>query len=126
MFHYEFVKREWIVSAQARRVYRLSATVSVLLFILLLFMIYERAFGVVIPRVKLLFFAGALGAGTTIVAMEIFLFRFDQSHPLKQIVWFFVMLLPLLGPALYCFVVYSRSDIVKQSPPQSDAALPPT
>jgi len=45
--------------------------------------------------------------------MEYFLFRFDESHPLKQIVWFCVMLIPMLGPGLYCFIVYSRSKIVR-------------
>jgi hypothetical protein len=47
--------------------------------------------------------------------MEFFLFRFDDSHPLKQIVWFLVMLVPLLGVALYCFIVYSRSNVLKST-----------
>lgn len=38
---------------------------------------------------------------------------FDDSHPLKQMVWFLVILFPLLGASLYCFVVYSRSDVLK-------------
>jgi hypothetical protein len=45
--------------------------------------------------------------------MQYFLFRFDDSHPLKQIAWFCVMVVPLLGPSLYCLIVYSRSDLVK-------------
>jgi hypothetical protein len=57
---------------------------------------------------------GAIGAGTTTTAMEIYLFRFDQSRPLKQILWFCVMIIPLLGPALYCFFVYSRSKEVQE------------
>ena len=47
--------------------------------------------------------------------MEFFLFRFDDSHPLKQIVCFLVMLFPILGAALYCFIVYSRSDVLKNA-----------
>jgi hypothetical protein len=41
--------------------------------------------------------------------MQYFLFRFDDSHPMKQIFWFCVILFPSLGPALFCFTVYSRS-----------------
>ena len=67
------------------------------------------------PVVKLLLLAGALVAGITLVGMEFFLFRFDDSHPLKQVVWFLVMLFPLLGAALYCFIVYSRSNVLKNS-----------
>ena len=67
------------------------------------------------PVVRLLLLVGALGAGITFVGMEFFLFRFDDSHPLKQIVWFLVMLFPLLGAALYCFIVYSRSNVLKST-----------
>jgi len=46
------------------------------------------------------------------IAMEYFLFGFDDSSALKKMFWFCVMLLPPLGPALYCFLVYSRSKVV--------------
>lgn len=59
-------------------------------------------------------FSGVLGAGITLVGMEYFLFRFDASHPLKQILWFGSMLLPLLGPSLYRFIVYSHSNVLKE------------
>jgi hypothetical protein len=65
------------------------------------------------PLARLLVFAGVLGAGITLIGMQYFLFRFDDSHPLKQIAWFCVMVVPLLGPALYCLIVYSRSDLVE-------------
>jgi len=68
-----------------------------------------------IPAARVLLFFGVLGAGITIVGMEYFLFRFDNSHPLKQMFWFCVMLLPILGAALYCFIVYSRSEVLKSS-----------
>lgn len=49
--------------------------------------------------------------------MEYFLFRFDDSPALKQILWFVVMLFVPLGPALYCFVVYSRSALLTEANP---------
>jgi len=52
-------------------------------------------------------------AAITIVGMEFFLFRFDESRFLKQIFWFVAMLVPLLGASLYCFLVYSRSEVVR-------------
>jgi len=54
--------------------------------------------------------------------MEIFLFRFDNSRPLKQVFWFVIMLFPLLGAALYCFVVYSRSNVFKAGDQQAHRA----
>jgi hypothetical protein len=45
--------------------------------------------------------------------MEFFVFRFDNSHPLKQVFWFLVMIIPAIGAALYCFLVYSRSEQFK-------------
>jgi hypothetical protein len=53
-----------------------------------------------VPILKLPLFAGVLGAAITTVAMEYFLFGFDNSSAIKKILWFCVMLLPLLGPAL--------------------------
>ncbi len=116
MLKYEYINKEWIVSPTARRVYRASASLSVALFfgwwaILVAGGIPET----IAPVVRLLLLAGVLGAGITFVGMEFFLFRFDDSRPLKQIVWFLVLLFPLLGAALYCFIVYSRSDVLKSS-----------
>jgi len=54
-----------------------------------------------LPVVKLLLFVGVLGAATTMVAMEYFLFSFDNSSDMKKVFWFCVILFPLLGPALY-------------------------
>jgi|ERR1051325_3327847 hypothetical protein len=116
MLKYEYINKEWIVSPTARRVYRASATLSVALFFgwwVILFV--GEIPPTIAPVIRLLLLAGVLGAGTTFVGMEFFLFRFDDSHPLKQVVWFLVMLFPLLGAALYCFVVYSRSNVVKSS-----------
>jgi hypothetical protein len=113
MVKYEYISKEWIVSLRARRVYRVSAALSIALFSAILFV-----GGIplaIAPLVKLLLFAGVLGAAITLVGMEFFLFRFDDSHPLKQVVWFLLMLLPLLGAPLYCLLVYSRSNVLKSS-----------
>jgi hypothetical protein len=125
MLKYEFINKEWIVSPTAGRVYRASAALSVALF-----------FGgwaiwsvggipsTIAALVRLFVLAGVLGAGITFVGMEFFLFRFDDSHPLKQIVWFVVMLFPLLGPALYCFIVYSRSNALRSTYPKRAKGAP--
>jgi hypothetical protein len=114
LLKYEYINKEWIVSPIARRVYRVSAYLSIAL--LLRWWIVLDVGGVpplLAPVARLLVFAGVLGAGITLIGMEYFLFRFDDSHPLKQVAWFCVMVVPLLGPALYCIIVYSRSDLVK-------------
>ena len=114
--HFEYIKKEWIVSPTARRVYRAAASVSLMLFFCLLLVLFTG--GVprsVAPLARALLFVGTRGAGTTFVGMETFLFRFDDSPALKQVFWFCLMLLPMLGPALYCFLVYSRSNALRLS-----------
>jgi len=125
MLPYEFINKEWIVLATARTVYRTAAYLSIMLFVLWCYTLSEgvpRAFA---PFVRVLVFAGVLGAGTVLIGMEYFLFRFDQSHAVKQIAWFCVMLFPLLGRATYCLIVYSRSSVVKSClvPTTTDSPL---
>ncbi len=116
MLKYEYINKEWIVSPTAHRVYRASAALSVALFFGWCAILFVGGIpSTVAPVVRLLLLAGVLGAGITFVGMEFFLFRFDDSHLLKQIVWFLVMLFPLLGAALYCFVVYSHSNALKST-----------
>jgi hypothetical protein len=123
MQSYEFINKEWIVSPTARRVYRISASLSVALFVGLWVVLFEGGIAdTSAPIARLLLFVGALGAGITFVGMEYFLFRFDDSRPLKQVVWFCVMLFPLLGAALYCFLVYSRSNALKSSAKHAEDA----
>lgn len=113
MLRYYYINKEWILSATARRVYRLSASLSLMLFLLKLAINVHYAFPpVVIPLLRLLVFAGVLGAATTLVAMEYFLFGFDKTPAGKKVFWFLVLLLPLLGPPIYCFVVYSKSNLL--------------
>jgi|KBSMisStandDraft_5_1062788.scaffolds.fasta_scaffold675662_1 hypothetical protein len=106
-----YINKEWIVSRRARSLYRLTATLSVALFFML---IAVRMVGEIpehlVPVVRALLLVGVVGAATTMVAMEYFLFGFDQSSGLKKLFWFGVLLFPPLGPAFYCFVVYSRSN----------------
>jgi hypothetical protein len=123
MLNYEHIHRERIVSATAYRVYRLSAYLSIMLLFVWSYIIVEGVPAAFTSLARLLIVAGVVGAGTVFVGMEYFLFRFDDSHPLKQIVWFVVMLFPLLGPALYCLVVYSRSKVVRDTLPAPDASI---
>jgi hypothetical protein len=116
MLKYEYINKDWIVSPTAHRVYCASAAFSVaLLFSWWALLFVGEIPSTIAPVVRPLLLAGVLGAGITLVGMEFFLFRFDESHPLKQIVWFLVMLFPLLGAPLYCFIVYSRSNVLKST-----------
>jgi hypothetical protein len=104
----QYIPRAFFLTLAARRVYRISAILSVLLFF---GWVQLFVFGVSPgsqPLVRPFLFIGALAAGITYVGMQFYLLCFDNSHPLKQIVWFCVMLVPFLGSALYCLVVYSR------------------
>ena len=125
MLTYDYINKEWVVSATAYRVYRLASCLSILLFFLSSYATVQGVPGQYLPVIRALVFAGVAGAGTSLVGMEYFLFRFDESHPLKQILWFCVMLIPMLGPALYCFIVYSRSNIVRNCLPSVETR-PPT
>jgi len=116
MLKYEYIKKEWIVSPNAARVYRASAFLSIALFFGWWAILLSGGIpSTVAPIVRLLLLVGVLGAAITLAGMEFFLFRFDDSHPLKQIIWFLVLLFPLLGAPLYCFAVYSRSTALKGS-----------
>jgi hypothetical protein len=117
MVKFDYIKKEWIVSPGARRVYRVSAWASVALFFWLFEYIRDGVPPILAPFAGPFVLIGAIGAGITVTGMEIYLFRFDESHPLKQMFWFCIMIFPLLGPALYCLLVYSRSKQVQASHP---------
>jgi hypothetical protein len=124
MLKYEYIKREWIISSVARLVYRVAAAVSVAFFLFWMALVVQGAIGGIPDSlrsvVRPLILVGVLGAGITLVGMEFFLIRFDSSRPLKQVFWFCAMLYPILGPAMYCFIVYSRSDVVRSGCGESD------
>jgi hypothetical protein len=114
MLRYYYINKEWMVSGTARHVYRAAAGLSLALFFLLIAVKFVREIPeTLLPIVRLLLLAGVLGAAITMVAMEYFLFGFDSSSTLRKMFWFCVMLFPPLGPPLYCFVVYSHSDVLK-------------
>jgi hypothetical protein len=131
MFLHYLINREFIVSETASRVYRAAATLSVSLFYFIALIIAmhvagARIPGVALPIVKLLLFVGVMGAAVTMVGMEYFLFDFDRSSANRRVFWFAVMLFPLLGAPLYCFRVYSRSEVVNSSMSHSEANPAPT
>ncbi len=67
------------------------------------------------PFARPLLFLCVFGTALTFVGMEVFLFQFDNSKVLKQVVWFGIMLIPLIGAPLYYFLVYLRSDILREA-----------
>ncbi len=116
---HQYIKKEWIVSPAARRVFRASAGISLTLYLSL-------GWGLVsggIPLLRQFLFIGLLAMGVTAAGMEAFLFFFDDSPAWKQILWFLVMVFPPLGPALYCFVVYSRLTAIKAASGVEENAL---
>ena len=120
MNQYDLIDKKWILSPTARRVYRTSAAVSLTLYVSLVGAIAKGP----TPFWKQALFLGVLGTAITGSGMEAFLFRYDNSSALKQIFWFVVMLFFPLGPALYCYLVYSRSKALKaDSPPEESLKL---
>src|SRR4029434_8804907 len=104
----------WVGARAPRSLYRLTAPPAVALFFMLIAVHMAREIPAnMIPVVRAFLLIGVVGAATTMVAMEYFLFGFDQSSALKKIFWFCVLLFPPLGPAFYCFIVYSRSNALE-------------
>jgi hypothetical protein len=117
MLRYYYINKEWILSPTARRIYRISAALSLMLFLIL----WAVRMHVPIPSgslpvLRALVFLGVVGAATTMVAMEYFFFGFDNASIWKKAFWFFVLLAPPLGPPLYCFIVYSKSNMLLPDP----------
>jgi hypothetical protein len=114
MLRYYYINKEWMLSSTAQRIYRVAASLSLALFFMLVALrSVPEIPNALLPVVKPLLLAGVLGTATTMVAMEYFLFGFDSSSASKKALWFCVMAFPPLGPALYCFIVYSRSNVLK-------------
>lgn len=126
MLRYELLNKEWIVSPTAGRVYRSTAALS---FAFLLFLVaIQLPFGIlgaIRPMLKPLLLIGILATAITLMGMEYFLIRFDDSHRLMQVVWFVALLFAPLGPALYCYIVYSRSEVLKSACVDEGRALAP-
>jgi hypothetical protein len=109
MNHYEFVPKRMLVSVSSRQTYRIAAALSLTIFLSLPAILINGPSALL----KQVLFIGVVGMAITLVGMEFFLFRFDDSAAWKQILWFCAMLFVPLGPALYCFLVYSRSAAVE-------------
>jgi predicted membrane protein len=106
-----YINREWLLSPSARQVYRASASMTLVLFLLLISLtLVDHIPDGVFPWVKLLLLFGVLGTAITLIGMEYFLFAFDNSSAFKKVFWFCAMLVPFLGPPLYCFLIYSRAE----------------
>jgi hypothetical protein len=110
----QLVSREMVVSRKARSIYRLSAGLSIPLIVGSAWLLSGAHVSEVTAQfAEPLLFIGVLAIVITMAGMEAFLFRFDDSSALKQMVWFLIMLVPGIGAILYCFLVYSRSKAVK-------------
>jgi hypothetical protein len=124
MFRNYFINREWIVSSTARHIYRCAAILSLALF----FVVSAVRLGTIpetlIPALKLPIFAGVVGTAVTMIGMEYFLFGFDKSSATKKAFWFCMMLFPLIGRPLYCFMVHSRSEVLQTSAVRRRSAFP--
>jgi len=108
---YDLLKKEWLISRTARTVYRTAAVVS--LGSLPVIVAIQQS-SPVPAYLKQLLLLSLVGMALNGAAMECFLFRFDKSGVLKQIFWFCAMIFIPIGPAMYCFLVYSRSSVFKQ------------
>jgi|SRR3974390_2391164 len=113
MQKYDYINKDWIVSPAARLVYRAAAVVSLSLYPLVVIPFFYPF----PPLLRPLLLLAILGAALNMIGMEYYLFRFDDSRAMTQMFWFCVMIFIPLGPALYCFMVYSRSNAVKTAPP---------
>lgn len=110
MLKYEYINKEWIVSPTARRVYRSAAVLSFMVFLPVIAVLFPGKIPASIPPIlRSLLLIGVLGTAITAIGMEYFLLRFDKSYALKQLFWFCAIIFAPIGPALYCFLVYSRS-----------------
>src|SRR5690348_14008663 len=111
-----YINREWLLSNTARQVYRTAATVTLLFFVMLVSIgLADRIPESLLPVLKGFLLLGVLGMALTATAMEYFLFAFDTSSALAQILWFCAMLVLPIGPPLYCFFVYSRAKVFEKA-----------
>lgn len=116
------IKKSWIISRTARRVYFVCVLAALSFFGVLIasitaFRVSGNASSEGIATVGLivhiLLWPGLVGTALLSVAMWYFWFGFDNSGWLKKTIWFLPLyfLLPF-GPALYYFFVYRRNGEV--------------
>ena len=116
------ITKSWIISRTARKIYLVCALLAVArfgsLFAISLAMAFSQVrslvqFPLAFNPAKALILPGILGTATLTLAMWYFWFTFDRSSWLRKAFWFLPLyfLLPI-GPALYYFFVYRRSDVI--------------
>jgi hypothetical protein len=85
MLRHYYITRDWILSARARRIYLTAAVLSLALLVFLVALPFigeiRAPFALI---VRMFLFAGVVGTATTWVAMEYFLFGFDNSSIFKK------------------------------------------
>ena len=98
-----------MISRSARKVYRTGAILSLLIFAVPIVSAFNDSRNeLVTSALRMGLFAGVAGAGLTIVAMQYFLFGFDKSSDVKRVLSFLLMIVPVIGAAIYCLTTYSR------------------
>ena len=116
MRHY-YINKEWMLSTTARHIYRAASILSLMLVPSLFWLIFLQAesgmSSMWLPVARWLALASILGTATTIVAMEYFIFGFDDSSTWKKTFWAIVVFIPTIGAPIYCLIVYSNSDVLK-------------
>ncbi len=118
------VKRSWIISRSAFRVYFACTLASIValgtIFATKLAMRFAgiSTLEVAPPAawiVRALLWPGIFGMAILSVAMWYFWFTFDQSGWLKRAIWFLPLyFLFMIGPIFYFFFVYLRNEEVKE------------
>jgi len=103
--------------------YRFCAIFSLTLFLVLfLFPYLDEIPKALLALVKLAFVASLLATAVTLIAMEYFFFSFYEASTPKMIFWFLVLGLLVIGPALFCFTVYSKTPIPPKREPDPNLA----
>lgn len=126
MSHYFYIKRTWLISPTARRVWRTCAWVSLLLLAwpfvygFCADWLYEHHS---LALLNLWLLTAVFAAVATSTGMEYYLFTLDDSRALAQIFWFLILLLIPVGPAIYCLVVYSRSKYFQNETMESPKTI---
>jgi|SRR4051812_2343408 hypothetical protein len=121
----------WLVSAAARRVYIVSAVLSLFCFGLLFAIeLGASVAGGTLERspllsltLKLFLVPGAVGNATILIGMQYFWFRCHPSESTSKVPWVAVLWgFPFVGPLLYFFMFYLRSPLVPAARSKDQAA----
>ena len=123
--HY-YISRSWLISQNARRIYRTAAACSLLLIIVFVaddLKGYALFANEVMEQLgRLMAFVGVLGTAITLVAMEYYFFTLDECGVWTKTLWFLVLCAVPIGTALYCFRVYSRSSYFRNTTADAESS----